>query len=135
MPNCCGRCVRGRSDCSCLRTSRPTRPDSNWLHGRKLAQPLRATPWATCAGYFEQRRLVDGGRPSHDPARFETLRRSFAAQRYLALHRSWQAEGTALIYGATSPVLGDAMAVNDGRVTRQLLLHSYLHLTRLVGSA
>jgi len=101
----------------------------------ELGTPLRVDAVADLRWYFEQRKLVDAGRAAEDPARFEALRRTFTAQRYWALYRTWQREGDSPVYGTTSPVLEAAMANDEGRITRHALSHSYLHLVPVVGSA
>ncbi len=101
----------------------------------ELAEPLAPETASDLRWYFEQRQVIDGGGVPADPTRFEALRRSFAAQRHRVLYRAWQADGTAPVYATTSPVLRAAMDARDGRVTRHVLRHTYLHLTPLVGTA
>lgn len=101
----------------------------------ELARPLASDAAHDLRWYFEQRRRVAAGQPPEDATRFEDLRRAFSAQRYWALYRSWQRDGNAPVYGTTSPALEAAMANAEGRVTRHVLSHRYLHLIPLVGSA
>lgn len=101
----------------------------------ELEQPLTPTTAHDLRWYFEQRQRVDAGQPVEAPARFEELTRTFKRQRDWALYRSWKRDGDGAVYGATSPVLGAALANRDGRVTRQTLPNHYLHLAPLVGSA
>lgn len=101
----------------------------------ELAEPLVPETASDLRWYFEQRQVVDAGGTPVDPTRYDALRRSFAAQRHRVLYRAWQAEGAAPVYATTSPVLRAAMDTRDGRVTRHVLRHPYLHLTSLVGTA
>ena len=101
----------------------------------ELASPLAPSEPADLRWYFEQQRLVNTGRPPEDPARFAAYRRAFAVQRYRALYRTWQDSGDMSLYDATSPLLSDAMEVEEGRVTRHVLPYDYLRLTPLVGTA
>ncbi len=113
----------------------PSLPAYDWAAREELAHPLAPETATDLRWYFEQKRAIDGGGVAADSARFEALRRSFAAQRHRALYRAWQAEGTAAVYATTSPALLAAMDARDGRVTRHVLRHPYLHLTPLVGTA
>ncbi|MCL4844900.1 MAG: hypothetical protein KJ066_00045 [Acidobacteria bacterium] len=110
-------------------------PAFEWAAQEELAEPLAPETATDLRWYFEQRQVIDGGGVPADPGRFEALRRSFAAQRHRVLYRAWQADGTAPVYATTSPVLRAAMDARDGRVTRHVLRHPYLHLTPLVGTA
>ena len=101
----------------------------------ELTSPLAPSEPADLRWYFEQQRLVNTGRPPDDPARFAAYRRAFAVQRYRALYRTWQETGDMALYDATSPLLSDAMEVEEGRVTRHVLPYDYLRLTPLVGTA
>ena len=56
----------------------------------ELASPIAPSEPADLRWYFEQQRLVNTGRASDDPARFASLRRAFAVQRYRALYRTWK---------------------------------------------
>lgn len=101
----------------------------------ELASPLAPSEPADLRWYFDQVGRVSAGHPSEDPARFASLRRAFAIQRYWALYRTWRAEGDGRLYEATSPLLRAAMDADEGRVTPHVLTHDYLRLTALVGTA
>lgn len=70
-----------------------------------------------------------------DLMRLKRARRAFAAPRYRALRRAWEADGDRAIDVAMSTLLGEAIARGEGRLERQELSRQYLHLSPLVGSA
>lgn len=101
----------------------------------ELAMPLRLDAVDELGWFFRQQREVEVGKTVEDGSRFQLAHRRFHAPRFRTLYRLWKKEGSRLLHGTVSPILGEALARGRGRVTTEVLARGYQHLSSLVGSA
>ena len=101
----------------------------------EMTEPLRLDDAGELRWYFRQQEQVDRGGAPDDFRRFRRACRTFRAHRFSVLYRFWKKNGDWPVNATVSPVLGDKIARDRGRVTTHFLPHVYAHLTSLVGSA
>jgi len=102
----------------------------------QLLTPLRTEMIDELRWYFEQVRAHPT--PSHSDdldERFYRARDAFSVPRFKALYKVWRQNGEAVLVGAGSRAIGDAVDAGAGRVETLELGHRYGHLSPLVAVA
>jgi hypothetical protein len=84
--------------------------------------------------YFEQRRAPLMAEAHARSGDFDRARRAFRGERFEVLYRRWLTDGEAVLQGASSPALGQAIKDGTGRIESLVLAHQYRHLSLLVAS-
>lgn len=97
----------------------------------QLGSPLRMSVVDDVRWYFEARRQ----QRRDNPERFDQAVRALSAPRFQALYRAWAERGEAVLDGALSGTLADAIARGTGELECHVLPHRYGHLFPLVGTA
>ncbi len=98
----------------------------------ELSQALSPRLIDVLRTYFGQRRITPTADARPRSADFDRARRAFRGERFEVLYRRWLTEGEAVLEGASSPDLGQAIKDGTGRIESLVLPHQYRHLSLLV---
>jgi hypothetical protein len=102
----------------------------------QLLTPLRIETLDELRWYFEQVRTHPAPSRCADlDERFYKARAAFSAPRFKALYQVWKQDGEAVLGGAGSHMLSDAVKAGAGSVQTLELGHRYGHLAPLVAVA
>ena len=102
----------------------------------QLLTPLKNETIDELRWYFEQVRSHPTPSRSDDlDERFYRARDAFSAPRFKALYKAWKQDGEAVLVGAGSREISDAVEAGAGRVEVLELGHRYGHLSPLVAVA
>jgi hypothetical protein len=102
----------------------------------QLLTPLRTETLDELRWYFEQARTHPAPSRCADlDERFYRARDAFSAPRFKALYRVWKQDGEAVLAGAGTRTVDDAVKAGAGRVETLQLGHRYGHLSPLVNVA
>lgn len=98
----------------------------------QVGAPLRPTQLQELRWYFETRR---SGSSKRADDQFDRAKRAFGTPRFRVLYRAWIEQGDRVLDAVVSPTLATAIARQTGKFEARVLVHRYLHLAPLAGTA
>lgn len=101
----------------------------------QLARPLRTSEVEELRWLFQQRRSETTDGPAADPARLAAASKAFRGPRFQALYRRWLDAGDSALWLAQSTAFRDALERGEARIECLELPHSYMDLSRMIGTA
>ena len=102
----------------------------------QLARPLRTSEVEELRWLFRQRRSATSDGPAAvDPTRLAATSKAFRGPRFQALYRRWLDAGDSVLWLAQSTAFRDALERGEARIECLELPHSYMNLSRMIGTA
>lgn len=101
----------------------------------QLARPLRTSEVEELRWLFRHRRSAISDGAAVDPARLAATSKAFRGPRFQALYRRWLDAGDSVLWLAQSTSFRDALERGEARIECLELPHSYMNLSRMIGTA
>src|SRR4029077_14612355 len=98
----------------------------------QVGTPLRPTQLQELRSFFEAR--LSGSRQREDEE-VDGAKRAFGTALFRILYRAWMEQGDRVLDAVVSPTLATAIARQTGKFEARELVHRYLHLAPLAGTA